>query len=123
MVKRHGVTDFLTAFTDATATFFDVESDLLVVLDEHGDIERVNPAWERMLNRPEKDCIGRPIIVFVFHEDFARFMRAFQNVTRSEPFRLLHYEHGVVTVRLVAYRFKRMVEYQRGFLVMRPIRE
>jgi len=121
-MPRHGVTDFLTAFQDVTTTFFSVETDLLVVLDEQGDIERVNPAFEKILNRPEREVIGRPIIVFVYAEDFAKFMRAFNSIKHAEPFRLLHRNYGVVAVRLVAYRFKKSVEIQRGFLVLRPVR-
>ena len=121
--RGRGVTDFLVAFKDVTTTFFDIETDLLVVLDADGDIERVNPVWVSILNRTEQECIGRPIIVFVLSDDFARFMRAFNSIKHSESFRLLHRDHGVISVKLVAYRFKKSADVQRGFLVMRPVKE
>lgn len=117
--QRHGVTDFLQAFTDVGTTFFDVETDLLIVLDDQGNVERVNKAFERTLNRQEHEMLGRPLVVIVADEDLAKFIKAFYDPGKSQPFRLLRHSSGVVTVRLVAYRFKREPDYQRGYLVLR----
>ena len=48
-MAKHGVTEFLHIFEDVATTFFDLETDLLIVLDTQGGIERVNPAWESVL--------------------------------------------------------------------------
>ena len=48
-MAKHGVTEFLRAFEDVGATFFQIETDLLICLDEKGNISRVNPAFEKAL--------------------------------------------------------------------------
>lgn len=120
MVK-HGVTEFLSVFSDVGTTFFNLETDLLIVLDETGNISRVNAAFETTLGRSEADVLGQGIIRLVAMDDWDKFMHAFDVLQRSTKFRLLHSEQGLVTVSLIAYRFKRTDAGQRGFLVMRPV--
>jgi PAS domain-containing protein len=119
-VVKHGVTEFLKAFEDVGATFFGVESDLLVVLDESGNIARVNPAFEHALGRVESEVLQRGIINLVYADDLAIFLHSFDPNVEPCIFRLLRALHGVVWVRLVAYHFKRTAEGQRGYLVLRP---
>lgn len=119
MVK-HGVTEFLSVFSDVGATFFNLESDLLIVLDEDGNISRVNPAFETTLGWAESNVLGQGIIRLVWMEDWAKFMHAFDVQQRNTVFHLLHSEQGVVSVNLIAYRFKRTDAGQRGYLVLRP---
>ncbi len=120
MAKRHGVTDFLRAFEDFGTTFFDIERDLLVVLDEVGNISRVNPAFERALGRTEASVLGNELIRYVIADDLAKFIRSFDTTLSPAPVRLLKREQGEVTVRLLAFKFKRSDEGLRGYLVLRP---
>lgn len=116
-MARHGVTEFLRAFEDIGQTFFDIERDLLIVLNEHGDIERVNPAFERALGRKESETLGLGMIRLICIDDWATFLRSF---TMQDPpaVRLLKKEQGEVIVKMIAYRFKA----QRGFLAFRPVK-
>lgn len=115
-MARRGVTEFLNVFQDVGTTFFDIESDLLVVLDGQGNIERVNPAFERMLGYSESDVLGMAIIRLVKMDDWAAFLRTFTS-TNPAPVRLLCKGQGEIGVRLVACRFKT----QRGYIALRPI--
>lgn len=115
-MAKHGVTEFLQTFQDVGITFFDLETDLLVMLDDRGNIARVNPAWERVTGYAESDVIGHGIVQFVSIDDLAVFMRSFSE-KHSKPFRLLHYGGGVVVCRLVAARFRA----GRGYLVLRTV--
>lgn len=114
MSKRHGVTEFLGVFQDVATTFFDLESDILIVLDTRGDIERVNPAWEHVTGYTESEVLRNAIIHYVDVDDYAVFIHAFTD-PHPKPFRMLHKGGGVVGVRLVACRFKQ----GRGFIVLR----
>lgn len=115
MAKR-GVTEFLSAFQDVGITFFDIETDLLIVLDDRGNIARVNPAWERVTGYAESDVIGHGIAQFVSLDDLAVFLRSFSE-KHPRPFRLLHHGGGTVACRLVAARFRA----GRGYLVLRTV--
>ncbi len=115
---RHGVTEFLRAFEDVGATFFDLETDILITLDEKGNIKRVNPSFERLLNRRERDVIGLGMMHLIRVDDWATFLRNFTSVN-PPPIRLLKAEHGEIAVRLIAFRFKAQV----GYLVLRKIAE
>ena len=116
MVK-HGVTEFLNAFSDVGATFFEIESDLLICLDERGNISRVNPAFERALNRREADVLGWGMMRLICIDDWAQFLRLFTS-PNPPPVRLLKSGSGEIVVRLIAFRFK----MQRGYLAFRPVR-
>ena len=116
MSKRRGVTEFLSIFQDVGATFFDIESDLLIVLDKDGNIDRINPAFEKALNRTEAEVLGMGIIRFVMVDDWAKFIRGF-SATHPEAVRMLCKESGEIMVRLVACRFKA----GRGFIVLRKV--
>jgi PAS domain S-box-containing protein len=120
-MPKHGVTEFLATFQDVGTTFFDIERDLLIVLDHDGNVERVNPAFEKVLGRTESEVLGQAIIRLVVMEDWAQFMHSFDYITRAATFRLLHRDAGLVNVRLIAYRFKKMDAGQRGFLILRPL--
>lgn len=121
-MTRHGVTEFLSAFEDVGIQFFDIETDILIVLDEAGNIDRVNPAFERILNRAEPDILGEPIIRLIFSGDWSRFLNAFSDLQRGNIFHLLHSDAGLIRVQLNAYRFKRTDAGMRGYLVLRPVR-
>lgn len=113
-MAKHGVTEFLQVYEGIAGTFFDIESDLLIVLDKQGGIERVNPSWERITGYTESDVLRNAIIHYVDVDDYARFIRGFTE-SHPEPFRLLHKGGGLVRVRLIACRFRQ----GRGFIVLR----
>jgi len=115
--RDRGVTAFLRAFEDVGRTFFDIESDLFIVLDEHGNIERVNPAFERALDRKEAEVLGLGMIRLICIDDWAMFLRSFTS-PNPPPVRLLRKESGEIAVRMIAFRFKG----QRGFLAFRQVR-
>ena len=117
MPKSRGLTTFLHAFEDVGTTFFDIECDLLIVLDEHGNIERVNPAFERLLGRKESEVLGQGMMHLVRIDDWATFLRSFTSPD-PPPVRLLKREQGEIVVRMIAFRFKG----QRGFLAFRRMR-
>ncbi len=120
MAKRHGVTEFLRIFENVVTTFFDIERDLLVVLDEVGNIARVNPAFEKCLERTEAQVLHYELIRLVHEDDLAAFIRSFDATTKPPRVRLLKREQGEIVVRLVAFKFTRTDEGLRGFLVLRP---
>ena len=120
-MAKHGVTEFLKTFEDVGTTFFDIERDFLIVLDKDGNVERVNPAFEKALDMTESSMLRQGIIRLVLMDDWAKFMRSFSDVQRQTTFRLLHAGYGVVSVRLIAYRFKATDNGQRGFLILRPV--
>jgi len=113
-VAKHGVTEFLNVFHDVGSTFFDIESDLLIVLDKTGNIERVNPAFERELGRTEAEVWGMPLIRLVRMDDWARFLRTFTAI-HPEPVRLMKKGEGEIVVTLAGCRFRQ----GRGFLILR----
>jgi PAS domain-containing protein len=121
VAKRRGVTDFLDAFQDVGSTFFDLEIDLLVVLDERGNIARVNDAFERELGRDEFSVLRLELIRLVHEDDLAAFIRSFDTSSNPPPVRLLRRDSGDVVVRLIAYRFRRTDEGLRGYLVLRKV--
>lgn len=96
--------------------FFNLETDLLVVLDEQGNIARVNPAFEQTLGYREANVLGVSLISLVSVNDWAAFIKSF-NAPHPPVFRLLHSVSGESEVRLVAARFRQ----GRGFLVMRTV--
>jgi PAS domain-containing protein len=116
-VVKHGVTEFLRAFEDVGTTFFDIETDLLIVLDEQGNIARVNPALEKSLNRRESEMLGHGMMQLICIDDWATFLRSFTSPNQP-PIRLLVKDAGEIVVRMIAFRFKN----QRGFLAFRPVR-
>jgi PAS domain S-box-containing protein len=118
-VAKHGVTDFLRVFEDVGTTFFDLERDLLVTLDEVGNINRVNPAFEIALGQDEASVLGHELIRYVEPNDLAKFIRSFDTMQKPERVRLLKRECGEVIVRLIAYKFRRSDEGLRGYLVLR----
>ena len=117
MPKSRGVTEFLRAFEDVGQTFFDIESDLLIVLDEQGNIERVNPAFEQALNRKESEVLGLGMIRLICIDDWATFLRSFTS-PNPPAVRLLKRDCGEIVVKMIAFRFKS----QRGFLAFRRVR-
>lgn len=115
-MRKRGVTEFLRAFEDVGATFFDIEEDLLIVLDETGNVERVNPAFEKILNRRESEVLGLGLIRLICIDDWATFLRSFTS-PHPPAVRLLKKESGEVLVRMIAFRFKS----QRAFLAFRRV--
>jgi PAS domain-containing protein len=108
--KRRGVTDFLSIFQDDRSIFFDAETDILIVLNDAGAIERVNPAFERLLNRPEASVLN----LLLTH-----FMRIDNQAT--DPIRFLKWGGGEIGVQLIAYRFARTEQGKRWYLILRPM--
>jgi PAS domain-containing protein len=120
-MSKHGVTEFLQVFSGDESTFVNIETDMLVVLDESGNILRVNPAFEKSLNRQEIDVLRNGFIRYVHQDDLAKFMHSFDDSSKADPFRISKMEHGFITVRLSAYKFRRTEDGLRGYLVLRLI--
>lgn len=118
MGARRGVTEFLRAFEDIGTTFFDIETDLLLVLDEQGNIRRTNPAFTRVTGYTEAEALGKGLFRFVCVDDWAVFLRSFTSPSPAIV-RILHKESGMIRVQLIAYRFKS----SQGYLAFRPMRE
>ena len=117
-----GVTQYLKVFSSIVSTFFDLEVDLLIVLDEHGDILRVNPAFIKTLRRREAEVLHQGIARYVAEEDLAKFLHAFEEEDQHTPFRLLRGKQGFIQVVLVKGFFTTLPhEGQRGFLILRPV--
>lgn len=115
--QRRGVTEFLSVFQDVGATFYDLETDLLITLDEQGGVERINAAFERTLGYREANIRGHALIEFVVVADMAKFIRSFSEEF-PQPFRMLHSWTGIVTVRLIKCRFRN----GRGFVILREVK-
>lgn len=111
-VAKHGVTQYLTALSDVGMVFFEITPDLLIYLDQNGEISRVNPAFIKKTGYSEIEVMGKGIAQLIDPYDLAEFIRTF----RQRPIvRLLHRETGTIRVKLVAYRFR--LSY--GFLEFR----
>lgn len=121
-MARHGVTEFLSTFSDVGIQFFDIETDILIVLDEQGNIDRVNPAFEKILARSEPDVLGEPVIRLIFSGDWSKFLNSFNDMQRGNVFHLLHKDAGMIRVQLTAYKFKPTDTGRRGYLVLRPVK-
>lgn len=115
--RRHGVTEFLSVFQDVGSTFYDLETDLLIVLDTSGGIDRVNMAFERVLGYHEASIRGHALIEFVSVDDMAKFIRSFSEEF-PQPFKMLHSWTGVVMMRLVKCRFRA----GRGYVILREVK-
>ena len=109
-VSKHGVTQYLTAFSDVGMVFFEITPDLLVWLDEDGNIKRVNPAFVKSTDYAEMDLLGKGIAQLIEPYDLATFLKTFR-LKRRPIVRLLHRETGQVRVKLVAYRFRKSYGY------------
>lgn len=105
MAKRRGVTQYLDIMASVYATFYDIAPDMLIVLDDNGLIERVNPAFEKATGYAEQDVIGSIITRVIIFDD------------KDLPLRLLHKDSGEIKCRVVASRFRGGKVY----LVLRPI--
>lgn len=124
MISRHGVTEFLDAFRHFAFKFYELEPDLLVVLDGDGEIIRVNPAFVEVTGRRERDVQGLSIVRLVAEADLSKFMRSFDLDRDGAAFRLLRAESGTVEVRLVRFFFDHRVDGTRvrnkeGYLILR----
>lgn len=114
--SRHGVTEFLSVFHDVGRVFFDLETDLLVVLNERGEIYDCNPAVERELNRPRSSVLGVPLARFIDDGDLLEFIQEFYK-PQNRLFRLLRRESDDIRVRLIASRS----QDEFGYIVLRRI--
>lgn len=71
-MSKHGVTEWLQVFEDDRSIFFDLETDLLVAMDEGGNISDVNPAFEKVLGYSKSDVMGKSLIMFIASEDLSK---------------------------------------------------
>lgn len=92
-----------------------------MVLDECGNVSRVNPAFERALGRTEASALGLELIRLIHADDLAGFIRSFDTTLKPARVRLLKWGSGEIAVKLVAYRFKKTDEGLRGYLILRPM--
>lgn len=117
-MTRPGVTAYLRTFEDVTATFFEIESDFLIAIDQMGNLKRVNPSFRKLLGYEDRDVIGQGFMRLVNRDDWLVLLRTFASAEPA-PFRLLKKFRGEVGVRIVNRRFKQHMT----FLVLRPIGE
>lgn len=94
MAKRRGVTQYLDIFASVGATFYDIEPDALIVLDDHGVIERVNPGFTAMTGYAESEVVGSVVTRLIEFDD------------KDSPLRLMHKDSGEIQCRVVASRFR-----------------
>lgn len=115
---RRGVTEFLNVFRDAAARFADHESDLLILLDKQGCIERVYQGFTQALGYTAADVLGKPIIDFIDIDSLSIFIKSFgwYNAPRP-PFKMLHKGGGLVDVRMEWYEF----QGYNGYLILRLV--
>lgn len=105
MAKNRGVTQYLDVLASVYSTFYDIETDALLVLNDKGIVERVSPGFEKLTGYVEADIAGRMITqIITFGE-------------RDDPIRLLHKGGGEIKCWVVASRFRQGKVY----LVIRPI--
>ncbi len=96
-IVKHGVTEFLEVFESDRSVFYDIETDLLVTLNEGGDIIGVNPAFERVLGYREADVIDKSLIL-ILSMPIASW--------NTPQIRFLKRGGGEVICQIVAWRYK-----------------
>jgi PAS domain S-box-containing protein len=101
--KRRGVTDFLSVFQSDGAVFFDLETDILVKLNEYGNIVRVNPAFEKILGYSELEVIGKSLIEIASMRDLDQI--------DPKALRLLRKGGGEVVVKVEDWRYRKPYHY------------
>ncbi len=128
MNRSPSLTSFLKSFTHYGLRFFDLEPDLLIMLDRYGNIRRVNPAFVAATGRSEADVLGTSIVHLVLDMDLSKFMHAFDlGLPRRWPvFRLLHKDAGEIAVQLIRFDFKYIqigshLINEDGLLILRPV--
>jgi PAS domain S-box-containing protein len=117
VVKRPGVTAFLDAFRDINLQLCDMETDLLIVLDEQGQITRTYPGFTKALGYSEAEVLGLGIVRLINGDDMMIFVKAATGFPYPRPFKMMHKGGSEVMVRLVAAQF---VD-QCGYLIMRRV--
>ncbi len=93
-MAKHGVTEFLEVFESDKSIFFDLETDLLLTLDDGGNIIDVNPAFEKILGYTERDVIGQSLIILISMKD----------LDATKQFHFLKRGGGEVLYRVEAWR-------------------
>ena len=102
MSPRRGVTEFLEVFDSDKSIFFDIETDLLITLDDGGNIVRVNPAFERMLGYRECEVIDKSLILILDLQTMRQGEQKFNFLKRGG---------GEVACRIVAWKYKNRQHY------------
>lgn len=121
MPTKRGVTEFLRILTSDESTIVDLETDLCIVLDDGGNILRVNQAFERLLGRDEATVIRHGLIDFIHPDDLAAFLHSFDPARNIPSFRMLKFGHGELLVKLMPFKFRRVDGEQRGYIILRPL--
>lgn len=118
---KRSVTTWLDTFSQVMAVFFDLETDLLVVLDGQGHIERINPAAEKLLGYEPGKLHGAFLIELVSMGDLTTFIEDCRRDNIGDtgmPFHLLRRGGGLCRVRLVKFWFEKTS--QQSYLILRP---
>lgn len=82
--------------------FFDLETDLLVTLDEGGNILRVNPAFEKVLGYREAEVIDKSLILILSLPILD---------WKTPQIRFLKRGGGEVVCKIVAWKYKNKQHY------------
>jgi PAS domain S-box-containing protein len=64
--------------------FFRLSIELLAITNYDGIFSQVNPTWERVLNYPEDELKGQPLLSFVHPEDQAATRQIVANITSEK---------------------------------------
>lgn len=118
---KRGVTTWLDAFSQVMAVFFDLETDLLIMLDGSGRIARINPAGEQRLGYEPGGLHQVYLIELVSMGDLTVFIEDCRRTDIGETgreFNLLRRGGGLCRVRLVKFHFERLI--QQSYLILRP---
>ncbi|RYZ69520.1 MAG: PAS domain S-box protein, partial [Proteobacteria bacterium] len=67
--------------------FFELSSDLFVIVDSRGLIQTVNPVWETVLGYRTEEFIGRPIMAFIHPDDLEKTVDALAYASRHLSFK------------------------------------
>ena len=117
-----GVTRYLTILDSDQAVLFDLDPDLLVVIDKAGNIVRVNRAFEDVVGytRYQICGIGVGLSRFIVMEDIIRFIRSFDHPGENQAnmFRFSRHGGGETVCCLIKWQCRR----GRSYLVFRPQR-
>ena len=119
---KRGATAWLDAFDSALLRFFELEPDVLILLDENGFIRRVNAAVLQYLDYAPGALDGVPLITLLAQGDLTRLGKAAHLASLglpTEPLHLLRRGGSTIAVRLIRFQF--LPQRRQTFLIFRPV--
>lgn len=92
-LKSQGREYFLTVMIDITQEqknaleleiFFDINLDLLCIMDMDGKIMKINKTWDYILGYSSQELIGYNMLKFIHKEDMKKTLDEFENLRKGE---------------------------------------